>query len=193
MEVKLESLEHASIVLTRLSRRMHKSVVGMFSPTIIPLNNSNPKVVFPCAGSITKISLCVTGATNKTPVKVGVDVKTGSVTNSITLNLISEAGSSVKRLDVEEDSVLELSIDPSDSSFIASLLFIPSLGNYKVEQYLLDNIESMTDEGIRSALDETSSTGTTDGSSQSTELIGANSLPRRKTNPKRLTSSRKST
>lgn len=168
-DIKLESLEHASKVMTRLARRSQKHVVGVFSPAIINLekeevgeNGLVGSLLFPCDGTITRVAIRVPNVTVKEPADISLELVVDNVSTTLSLSLKKEQSSTEYSLSVSAGSVLTLRA-PVKSSILASMMFVPAVGNYKMEQYLLDNIESATDEGIRDAIDESATSGPAKG------------------------------
>lgn len=168
-DIKIENFAQAGRIITRLARRSQKHVVGVFSPAIINLEKEEVgedglagSLLFPCDGTITRVAIRVPNVTVKEPADISLELVVDNVKTILSLRLKKEQSSTEYSLSVSAGSVLTLRA-PAKSSILASMLFVPQVGNYKMEQYLLDNIEGATDEGIRDAIDESATNGPAKG------------------------------
>jgi hypothetical protein len=97
--------------------------------------------------------------TVKAAASIILELVVDSVMTTMGVILKKEVASAEYSLAVTKGSIFKL-YAPAGVNFHASMMFVPAVGNFKLERYLLDNIESAVDEGIRNATDESVPIGT---------------------------------
>lgn len=172
--IVLKDLDHASLVINRMAKRMSQRVVGLLSPTVLSVWKEKVeteiiwKFLIPCNGTITNAMVRIPSVNNKNKVTVTLTLGNELKTVSQSFVLARPGVSGVLNVPVNIGDIVTVKVDTlgiEDVSLAA--VFVPNMDQYKVETYLLDNIEKQN-EGIRDSLDESPNAGATDGLAQPT-------------------------
>jgi hydrogenase maturation factor len=164
----IETFEQVNVVIDRILRRMNKHVVGAFSPSIVafytPEIKEDKKVgsfLVPIDATVTNISLHVTKVDKKNPATVSLVVDSGGMTTTVKVDLTRESITSPQSIAIHAGDIVSIFADaPEGAEVMASFVVMATMGNYRFEQYLLDNVEAES-ERVRDSINKSISSGPT--------------------------------
>jgi hypothetical protein len=154
--IKLTSLDHAGMVLTRLALRSRKTIVGMVPAVPLYAFCKKPpedgvliRYLFPVAGTITKVLLAAPEVTKEKPVEFLVNLSGPLITQTLTHTLKRAEMSVDMNFKVEEGDRLSVVVMERNLTDIeVSALFRPKLSSGERIQAFLDELTGAVDEGI---------------------------------------------
>lgn len=165
--IVLQDMEHASKVITQIASRAHQHVVGMFSPAILTFfakpTAKDEKIggfIAPINGVVTRVALHVEGNVDKkNPATITIETKGPGTKYAISINMTGESLVAAREIRFEAGMLISFYASvPEGSEVYASAVFTPDVGDYKVDRYLIDNLEA-NDEGIRDSIDKSPDSG----------------------------------
>lgn len=151
-----EQIKHIDIILSRFSRRLHKTVQGIITPFSIsdyvesPINDSVFKFMFPVVGEISTALIYVENMP-----KNGVDVSVVLESNgggSRTDQLFSKSNSISLDLNLnvkggDRISINVVSKDPEPLIGVwSSILWTPEIKNATIKRFLIDALDNVEKE-----------------------------------------------
>ena len=144
--------------ITRMTSRLHKTVVGIISPQPISTCVSGEDV----RGDILKgllfkgsLGKCIIVFNEKPRAMICVEIKTLSKLGGATKTIYTNVSMSTHDIDIEleDGSMVVVSVHSMDDKYKIkeiwiSALWTPNISNTKVKQHLIDKLEEIQDEGV---------------------------------------------